>query len=471
MKKWLKRSGPESILVLAFDGSQLQAQVVHKSNSSPGLLRPIPLTFSADIKTGDPDGLGDELRAQLDAAGIRERSCVVGLPAEWLLSRLVSVPDLPAEDVESFFELEAERGFPYSLEELMLGRSGMGVLGNRFELLMAITRDNLERWNRLVRKARLEPQSFSLGAFAWDAATPTRSDGGIRILVYPHQLLLLIHSASGWVAFRQLGTEVRTSGESPTWRGDALMRELRITVGQLPTAVRSELRTFKVVGSAPSSEEVARLLGPLFQSWSLVPEAVAAGEDATPFPQAEVWALARRGFTAPSDRFEFLPPRITSWQLLTARYSSPKLAYVGAALGAVAALVLAAVGIQEYRLHSLNSQWSAMSTRVHELEDMQQNIRKFRPWYDESIRTLRILRRLTLAFPEDGSVTAKSLEIHDPGVVACSCTARDNASLLKVLDALRAAPEVTEVEVDQVRSSKPPLQFTFNLRWESASQP
>ena len=113
---------------------------------------------------------------------------------------------------------------------------------------------------------------------------------------------------------------------------------------------------------------------------------------------------------------------------------------------------------------------SGISTRVRDLEETEQNIRKFRPWYDNSVQTLRILRRLTEAFPEDSSVTAKTLEIHDPGVVTCSGTARDQAALLKVLDALRASRDVTDVQVDQLRG-KSPLQFSFNFHWEGTTQP
>ena len=44
---------------------------------------------------------------------------------------------------------------------------------------------------------------------------------------------------------------------------------------------------------------------------------------------------------------------------------------------------------------------------------MQQQIRKFRPWFDDSFRNLTILRKITEAFPEEGDVTAKTLEIRD----------------------------------------------------------
>jgi hypothetical protein len=105
-----------------------------------------------------------------------------------------------------------------------------------------------------------------------------------------------------------------------------------------------------------------------------------------------------------------------------------------------------------------------MSAKVTQLEDMQQQIRKYRPWFDESLRTLSILRRLTEAFPEDGSVSAKTVEFREPATVSCTGTARDSSALMKTLDQLRAAKEISSLKVDHLQG-KSPLQFTFNFRW------
>jgi hypothetical protein len=111
-----------------------------------------------------------------------------------------------------------------------------------------------------------------------------------------------------------------------------------------------------------------------------------------------------------------------------------------------------------------------MAAEVNQLQDTQDRIRKFRPWFDESIRQLSILRALTLAFPEDGSVTAKTIDIRAPNVVTCSGTTRDNLSLLKVLEHLRGQPGVADVSLGQIRG-KSPMQFTFNFHWNEGGNP
>ena len=119
---------------------------------------------------------------------------------------------------------------------------------------------------------------------------------------------------------------------------------------------------------------------------------------------------------------------------------------------------------QQWQLSTLRTQWRDMAPQVADLENLQQQIRKFRPWFDESRGSLSILRRLAEAFPEDGVVTAKTVEIRDLTTVTCSGTARDNPALLKTLDQLRGFQEVADVKVDQIRGGKP-LQFTFNFHW------
>ena len=112
--------------------------------------------------------------------------------------------------------------------------------------------------------------------------------------------------------------------------------------------------------------------------------------------------------------WEFLPPKINSWQQLTTRFSSKKLMWAGATAGSVVLLVAAAFLLQEWQLSRLRSKWATLEPRARELEVMQQQIKKFRPWFDDSFRSLSVLRKVTEAFPEDGVVSGYLLSVHAP---------------------------------------------------------
>jgi hypothetical protein len=111
-----------------------------------------------------------------------------------------------------------------------------------------------------------------------------------------------------------------------------------------------------------------------------------------------------------------------------------------------------------------------MKTMVHELETATASIKQFRPWYDESLRGMTILRRLTEAFPEDGSVTARTLEIREPGNVTCIGTARDYQALLRTVERLRSAEEIPDVSLGPIRGQPPALQFSFSFVWNEGAK-
>ena len=106
-----------------------------------------------------------------------------------------------------------------------------------------------------------------------------------------------------------------------------------------------------------------------------------------------------------------------------------------------------------------------MVAKVKDLENVTQQIHQYRPWFDESLRCLTILRQVATAFLEDGVVTAKTIEIRDLNIVTCTGTTRDNDSLLRTEDRLRTNSAVSDVRTVQIRGNKPPLQFTFDFHW------
>ena len=163
-------------------------------------------------------------------------------------------------------------------------------------------------------------------------------------------------------------------------------------------------------------------------------------------------------------------PKPTLLQQFSTKYSSGKLKTVGAIAAGVLAIFLALFLFQEIQLVLLRSQWNKMAAKVTELQGLQDNIREFRPWFDDSFISLSIMRQLTLAFPEDGVVTAKTVEIHDDNVVTCTGTAQTQAALLKTLGQLRGMNGVTQLKVEQIRG-KSPMQFTFDFHFGNGRQP
>jgi hypothetical protein len=104
------------------------------------------------------------------------------------------------------------------------------------------------------------------------------------------------------------------------------------------------------------------------------------------------------------------------------------------------------------------------------LTKIRDEIRRYRPWYDESVRTLAILRRVTEAFPQDGAVSAKTVELREPATVTCTGTARNPEAFIKVLDQLGKAKEISGIHFENTHGNTP-LEFTINFQWRGPGAP
>jgi hypothetical protein len=422
--------------------------------------------FSAEAEL-----VGREIRNQLERAGIRERRCVVALPASAALCLLSEVPSIPEEDVPSFLEVEAERHFPYGRDALCISVVRFrNAAGTQYAAQLAVPRETVLTVERVLRAAQLKPLSISIGLPAL-AAPKEAKDGVMALRVGDASVEMQLACAGGLVALRQLDEVFQDEGVRPELSTDLLLREVKITLGQLPDAFRDVFREFQIFGASEMARQLAESLRPRLASLGMsvgwvqhystdaFPKRLPAGT-----PVTAATSLAARFLTGTGTGFEFLPPKVKTWQRMTTRISSRKVAWATAAAVIVLLTTLGLWSYQKFRLSRLQAQWTAMEPKVRDLESVQGQIKRFRPWFDESFRSLTIVRRLTEAFPEDGAVTAKALEIRDLSFVTCSGVARDNRAFLRMLDQLRAAKEVRDLKVDQVRG-KTPLQFTFNFQW------
>ena len=471
MTRFRKRS-VSSVLGLAFDGHRIEGALLRRTNGSLQVQKTFSGALSQAAFSADPDLLGREIKKHLDAAGIRERRCVVALPLSSALSTLTEVPALPEADVASFLDLEAERGFPYGPEVLLISAARFrSAAGKSYAMLIAYQRTQLSALERALRAAQLKPLSFTPRAAAVQKPEKPASHGVLALILGDSSIDLQATASGGIVALRSLDNTIETEGAERSISADLLARELRITLGQLPDAFRESVRSMRILGSGDLARRFAREFTPRAQSLGLEAEFVEnygsdefARKVPAQTPVLPALSVAARYLSSEASPLEFLPPRVNPWQQLATRFSSGKLVWAGGTAGAAAALIGGAFLFQQWQLSHLRSEWTRVSPTVTELESLQQQIRQYRPWYDESLASLTILRKVTEAFPAEGVVTAKTLEIRELSSVTCSGTASDNQALLRVLDQLRAAREVSNLKVDQVRG-KTPMQFTFNFQW------
>ena len=468
-----KRKNLSAVLGLMLDGSRLDGVVLRRTNGSVQAQQTFSVTLSLDPLTADPELVGREIRNHLDAAGVREKHCVVGVPLKWALTTHVKLPKLEEADVASFLQIEAERGFPCDVATLLLATSRcQTTAGEQHATLVGIPRNHIALLEQVLHSAQLKPVSFSLGLAALQRAGTETSDGVLALAIGESHVGLQVTCGGGVAALRALEGALEAEGGRRQLVADLVAREARITLGQLPAEFRESVRRIRIFGPRDLAQDLAGEMKPRFESMGLKTELVSSysvGEFGVHVPLETVvspaFSLAAGLLAGDGGVFEFLPPKVTAWQQFAAKYSSGKLQMTLTAAGAAALLVGGLFLFQQVQLWRLGSQWNQMSKNVGELEAMQGKIRQFRPWYDTSIKGLAILKSLAEAFPQDGSVTAKSVEIHDLNVITCSGVTHDNPALLNTIKRLRAVPQVTEVQIGALRGQSPSVQFTFVFKW------
>lgn len=459
-----------SLLGIELSAGRLTAAVLVRAGQGFAVQATKTAALALDPLSHDPELAGQEIRNLLDQWGIREKRCVICIPLQWIMSRTIDLPDLPPGDRADYIRLQAEREFPFAAEDLSISLSQYMTPAQRpCATLAAIPLNHTLILQKVFRAAKLKPVSLTASVTSLGEG---RADAGTMILnVRDSFIEILVRAGGGVTGLRRLEYDASLPEESSKEILDSVLREIRITLGQLPDEWRGATRNVQVFGSRERTAPLlSRIGGPLEElGLPVVPgDAAAAGLDGLTQPLDPVfWPLAgtlRRIFENGAPVFEFMPPKVDRFTLLTQRVSSRRNLVLAGSAAAILLMGGAAFLYQYMRLSSLESEWNRIKDRVAQVEVLQKKVKQFRPWFDDSVKSLEILKSLTEAFPEEGAVWAKILEIQDQSTVSCAGFAKNNADWLEMYDRLSANPRVADFQVQQVQGDAP-LQFAFHFEW------
>jgi hypothetical protein len=473
MIQLFKKRRPASVLGIALDGNRLEVVWLRRTNGTLHIRRSVAVPLALSPLTDEAALVGQEIRNHLNQSGVREKRCVVCLPLSWVLSLQTHLPEMSEEDRASFLQIETERGFHSGPEALFTLHSNFKTpAGGDFATLLAVPRDHLESLQRVLRAARLRPLAFAIGV---TALQPANADPGrvVLLAVRNNTVDLQVTAGGGIVALRSLDGAIETVGAQKSIFADFVAREIRITLGQLPGGLGDGPGKLKIIGQGEAVKNLVNDLSARAASMGLKMELVEKASTAnfdTPLPPetaaSAALALAANYVRNIDSAADFLPPKVQPWrQLVTTRLSTRKLAWAGGAAAAVVFCIAAAFGVQQWQISSLQAKWDKMQPTVEELNEDQDQIKKFRPWYDRSYRDLQILRKLKESFPKDGSVSAKRVEVHDVSGVICSGIARDTESFARFRAKLSDNTNSLSGLHAEVQGQKP-INFTLSFQWE-----
>ena len=315
--KLFSKQRPSSVLGIAIDGNRLEAVVVRRSGGSLQVRQSVSAAMALAPLTGDPELVGREIRNHLETAGIRENRCVVCLPLTWVLTLQTKLPDISGPDLDSYLQIEAERGFSSGYESLFITRSMFKAPnGEKFVTLLAVPRANLDLLERALHAAKLKPRAFAMGISANQSPSQQPNSRVLTLALSSFGLELQVSGGGGIIALRSLDAAVESEGARRKVSADLVARELRITLGQLPGGFSDGPGPIKIFGEGDTMRQFVTEISPRLNALGLRVEPMdrpaAVSFDTAPKPEiaaSPVLALASAYVLSSDVGPDFLPPR------------------------------------------------------------------------------------------------------------------------------------------------------------------
>jgi hypothetical protein len=464
-----------AVLAVTLQSDRVAVDYVRRENGGSRVLRSASIPRGAAGVLEDPEGVGRDLGKLLHAEGIREQRCVVCVPAGWAMSTATDFPEIAGEDLPGFLELQAEREFPVSAGELLLAHSPYEVAGsNRRATVAGLPRRKVDAVRHMLGAAGCRPVSISLGLNPAWAEQSLGGYGGVNVLVNGDHVDLVVVTGGGIAALRSIPAPERSEKTPSSLGADRLGRELRITLGRLPSGVRAGLSKVRFIGPVESaaavfdaSQSVLHRLG----LQGMVPAGSEPGAEKGGGAGSAVGvAAAERHLQGRPVLFEFVAPEITRWQLFLRRYDTRRHRWIAAAVLAGVVLPMLLMVLRARAEAGLAAEWKGMQATVTELETLQGKLRQFRPWFGSGSPSVSVLHALVSAFPEAGDVWAGRIVLKEDALVTCTGFARNQGVWMEFLDRLGGQPGVTELKVRSVRGEDP-LQVDFSFVWNPRYEP
>ena len=480
----MKLSHSTSLVGIALDTECMSVAHLRRNGDAPTLGRVFTTRLALDVLTAEPDLFGREVREHLVAAGIRERHCVVCLPVTWALSLCTSTPELSEADTRDFLALQAEREFLMSPAGLALGvsRFSSGIGPDSGATVAGIASVQLGRLRAAMRAAGLRVSAFTLGVSAAVSRLLAQRAACAVLLAGDQGVDVVVIGGGGVLAVRRLGSALATPEGAPDVDVDGVLKQLRITLAQLPPAMAEAASTVRIWGRP----DIVRLLSHGLEHLPAMPvtidlappdAGVRVSQDAPEFVHSpeELSAVAAAAAALRDDglAIEFRPAAGSDpGRLWRARASHLALR---AGIGAAVAVVfgVACLLFQHLRLRGLEHEWEAMRAPVAQVDATKSVVRRKAQWLRSEPDALSVMRLIARAFPEEGEVWATRLTIRGLREVSVTGKARSREAWLHMQQALRDMAGVVDLRMTQTRESLAggePMTFSLNFRWQPGAR-
>jgi type IV pilus assembly protein PilM len=155
------------VLELGWDGSRYRVDAF--------AVEALPPNAVIERRVHNPDAVGETIQRAVRRARTKTKAAVAAVPASAVITKLISVPDVPNEaEMETQIELEVGRHVPFPLEEINFDYQIMGPCESELErsdvLVVASRNENVDMRAAAIELAGLKPRIIDVEPYALEHA-------------------------------------------------------------------------------------------------------------------------------------------------------------------------------------------------------------------------------------------------------------------------------------------------------------
>jgi len=424
----------------------------------------------------DVDVVGCELKEHLDKNGISDSSCILCLSLDKLMLKQWSIPDIDDEELQDYVEVQVEQDFGFGDDELAMDYTTfIHTDTTRSVVALAALNNSFERLKSIVKASGLKLISASCGCAELSNAVNDSSShlilscdaAGVNMTVGRGDELFMM---------RQLTQKNDITATSVSTVVNETVRQLKISFSQLPPSLVSEISSVDIYGDKIIAEPLFDAINTKLPKLSVELKDCALLTDNNSSEQVELKmdmmpdqiSTAANYFAGKEPAFELVAQKRALFNFKGALPSS-KIASWATIAGAVAVLVLLISFISvKWELSSLRSQSEDIAAEYRASTKLKSRVKYLDRWFSTKTKSLDVLKEVTLAFPESGSVWATSFIISEDNEVEISGKATSQKAWLEMQENLRRSKSVKDLMVRQSTervNDREPVSFGFRFYW------
>jgi len=255
--------------------------------------------------------------------------------------------------------------------------------------------------------------------------------------------VLQVGGAGGVLLLREFAL---TTGRSTSETVTELRRGVRVALASLPPQVLDALDRIRLGDARGHAGEFA-------DSWNRqsTPESTLGGAAMLMEPDTDTEDAASAALTCLQTgavRPFVFPPRTESERGPVMR----RLARATVTAVVVAAVAAGFWAYQSWTLAGLHRRMDSVRPAAYAAEAARDRVRELAPWFDREPVSLNILKTVTEAFPEQGTVVLTRFTVGADGTVGLSGRSTSLSAWTTMQETLRRAPGVSELRVEQTRT-------------------